>query len=227
MPIIIARNINKSFKIKENIGNHVLRNISIDIERNKITTLMGASGVGKSTLLYMLGTIDKPDSGEIILHTANNSFEYSKLSPTDLAMLRNRHIGFVFQFHHLLPEFTVLENIIMPALISGVSQKKAEKRGMELMERVGITNIAQQKPNEISGGEQQRSAIVRSIMNLPEIVFADEPTGNLDSQNAANVMQLIKALNADLGITFLIATHSSDVANMSDKIMHMKDGIIH
>ena len=224
--MIVATNINKTFNNKNNESNQVLQNISLEIETGKITSLMGASGVGKSTLLYILGTLEKPDSGEIFLNLKNNSFNCSNLSEKELSIIRNKHIGFVFQFHHLLPEFTTLENIMMPSLILGLSSKEAEKKAFPLMEIMGIEKNKGQKPNELSGGEQQRAAIARALINSPEIIFADEPTGNLDSTNTNNVINLIKQINVELEVTFLIATHSKEIAKESHKIINMQDGKI-
>jgi len=226
MNIITATNINKSFFISKTQTNQVLHSISIDIEKEKITALMGASGVGKSTLLYILGTLENADTGEIILEINESKFQYSKCNDKEISKIRNRHIGFVFQFHHLLPEFTAFENILIPGLIMGKKQSEIEKKAIGLMEKFSIQNIKNQKPSELSGGEQQRTAIARALINDPEIIFADEPTGNLDSVNTENVVQLIKQINLDLKTTFLIATHNEQIANASDKIIRMKDGKI-
>ena len=226
MNIITATNINKSFSINKTHSNQVLHNISIGIEKEKITALMGASGVGKSTLLYILGTLENADTGEVILEINENKFQYSKCNDKEISKIRNRHIGFVFQFHHLLPEFTAFENILIPGLIMGKKQSEIEKKAIELMEKFSIQNIKNQKPSELSGGEQQRTAIARALINDPEIIFADEPTGNLDSVNTENVIQLIKQINLDLKTTFLIATHNEQIAIASDKIIRMKDGKI-
>jgi lipoprotein-releasing system ATP-binding protein len=235
MSIISAQNINKTFNAKKNSTNisekkiqenQVLKNISLEVETGKITSLMGASGVGKSTLLYILGTLENPDSGKIHLNIKDKSFEFSKLSQKELSVIRSKHIGFVFQFHHLLPEFSTLENIMMPALILGISQKDAEKKALELMEIIKIEKTKNQKPAELSGGEQQRAAIARALINSPEIIFADEPTGNLDSKNANIVFDLIKNINSEMKITFLLATHSNEIASQSDRIIKMQDGKI-
>jgi lipoprotein-releasing system ATP-binding protein len=221
--IITVKKINKTFN-RNDEANKVLQNISMEIERGIITTLMGASGVGKSTLLYILGTLEQPDSGEVCLNLDEKQFNYSELSEKELSVLRNRHIGFIFQFHHLLPEFTTVENIILPSLILGISTKEATKKAFSLMEIIGINQTSRQKPSELSGGEQQRVAIARALMNSPEIIFADEPTGNLDSNNSATVMDLLKRINKELGTTFLIATHSKEIAEKSHKTIIMQDG---
>jgi lipoprotein-releasing system ATP-binding protein len=224
--IITATNINKSFSINKTQTNRVLHNISIGIEKGKITALIGASGVGKSTLLYILGTLENTDTGEIILEINENKFQYSKCNDKEISKIRNKHIGFVFQFHHLLPEFTAFENIIVPGLIMGKNKTELEKKATELMKKFSLVNIKNQKPSELSGGEQQRTAIARALINEPEIIFADEPTGNLDSANTNNVIQLIKQVNSELKTTFLIATHNEQIASVSDKIIKMKDGKI-
>lgn len=230
--MLIAKNITKSFLLQDNKKNQVLNNISLSIEAGKITSLMGASGVGKSTLLYLLGALDEPTDGEIILTLTDSLTQeklicnYSQTKPAELANIRNKYIGFVFQFHHLLPEFSIVENIMLPALISGCSNSIAKNKSLDLMHQVGISHIQKQRPNEVSGGEAQRAAIARALVNSPAIVLADEPTGNLDSENSQNVMQLISNLNKTTGITFLIATHSAEVANISHNIIKMRDGNI-
>ena len=226
MNIITATNISKSFYVNKMQTNQVLHNISIDIEKEKITAIMGASGVGKSTLLYVLGTLENADTGEIILEIDENKFQYSKCSDKQISKIRNQHIGFVFQFHHLLPEFTAFENVLIPGLIMGKNKTELEKRATYLFEKFSLQNIKNQKPSELSGGVQQRTAIARALINEPKIIFADEPTGNLDSANADNLIQLIKQINSDLKTTFLIATHSEQIASASDKIIKMKDGKI-
>lgn len=223
MNIITAKNICKAFSNNKQV-NQVIKNVSINIEKGKITSLMGASGVGKSTLLYILGTLEKPDTGEIIFALDNEIIEYHKCNDKQISRIRNKHIGFVFQFHHLLPEFTALENIMLPALILGTSTKDAELKALSLMDKFSIANIKNQKPMELSGGEQQRTAIARALINSPTIILADEPTGNLDSTNSENVITLIKQINTELNTTFLIATHSEEVSHNSHKIIYMKDG---
>ena len=225
--LLSANNIVKTFSIKGKNSHCVLNNITIEIKRNEITSLMGASGVGKSTLLYILGALDRPNSGDIVFHSiTGNTLNYNNMNSDELSYLRNRYIGFVFQFHHLLPEFNILDNIIIPALIFGTPQDQAKQKAVDLMKKMNIEYIQNYKPNEISGGEQQRVAIARALINSPEIIFADEPTGNLDSENTKNVINLIKSINSELGTTFLIATHSEDVASMSNNIIRMQDGKI-
>lgn len=224
--IIEAKNIKKSYKIKNELETQVLRDVSLSIEEGSITALIGPSGVGKSTLLYLLGTLDIPNSGDIIFRKDGEQFDYSKLNSNDLARLRNKHIGFVFQFHHLLPEFTALENVMFPALIAGEKKSAASKRAMELIETVGLKDRSHHKPQELSGGEQQRIAIARAIINSPAIIFADEPTGNLDAANSNTFIQIVRNINKDFGTTFVIATHSSEVASIASRVFKMKNGAV-
>ena len=198
----------------------VLKGIDVDIKQGEIVSIVGSSGAGKTTLLHILGTLEKADGGE--LH-----FEGQQLhtfSSKKLADFRNRRIGFVFQFHHLLPEFTAIENVSIPAWISGESNKVVEKRAAELLERLGLADKLASKPHQLSGGEQQRVAVARALINQPGIVFADEPTGNLDSINARSLHQLFQQLRDELNQTFVIVTHNEELAGMSNRILHLKDG---
>ncbi len=227
MSIISAKNINKSFAIEGKGKNTVLKDLSLDVERGQITALMGSSGVGKTTLLYILSTLDFADSGEIVFKSAKDKeFVYKNMSTSELAKFRNKHIGFVFQFHHLLPEFNVLDNIMMPALIAGIPGSEAKIKALDIMQKIGILHIEKQKPSELSGGEQQRAAIARALINSPEIIFADEPTGNLDSETTIKVLQLIEDINSEFGTTFLIVTHSQELASRAHTVINMKDGTI-
>ena len=198
----------------------VLRGIDVEIQRGEIVSIVGSSGAGKTTLLHILGTLEKADAGELIfegqaLHT---------LSSKKLADFRNRRIGFVFQFHHLLPEFTALENVSIPAWIAGESNKQASQRASALLDRLGLSDKLSSKPHQLSGGEQQRVAVARALINQPGIVFADEPTGNLDSANARSLHSLFQQLRDELGQTFVIVTHNEELAGMSNRILHLKDG---
>jgi lipoprotein-releasing system ATP-binding protein len=225
MNAITAKNITKSFKGKET-QTTVFSDLDFVVEKGIFTSLQGVSGVGKSTLLHILGSIDKPDVGEIIFHKDDENIELHKLDDKSLSKLRNQNIGFIFQFHHLLPEFSAIENIMMPALISGMNFKVAEKQASDLMELVGISHRKKNKPQELSGGEQQRAAIARALINKPFIVLADEPTGNLDEKNSESVLKLLDQLKKEFSLTFLVATHSKDVAEIADKKLMMTQGKI-
>lgn len=224
--IIRAESIYKSYFIKQAVKTEVLKGISLKIYENEFAAVMGPSGAGKSTLLYLLGSLELPDSGCIEISLAGKFVDYGKIRSSALSEIRNKHIGFVFQFHHLLPEFNALENVMMPALISGCNYKTAEKKANALLDQVGITHRATHKPSELSGGEQQRAAIARALINAPTIVFADEPTGNLDLKNSRAVIELIHQLRIEHNITFVIATHSSEIAEAADRKIMMADGNI-
>ncbi len=198
----------------------VLKGINLTIETSKITTIVGASGAGKSTLLHLIGTLDKPNAGSVKI----DGLSLYQLSDKDLSDYRNQHIGFVFQFHHLLPEFTAVENIALPALIKGIKKREAMQRAMELLEFLHLTDRAQHKPNELSGGEQQRVAVARALVNNPNLILADEPSGNLDSENAKKLHQLFFELRDKFAQTFIIVTHNEELAQLSDRIVTLKDG---
>jgi lipoprotein-releasing system ATP-binding protein len=201
---------------------HVLNGINMTVEKAEIVSIVGASGAGKSTLLHMLGTLDRPDKGSLeIGGTAINS-----LNGKQLAAFRNKHIGFIFQFHQLLPEFTALENVSIPALIGGVSQKVAENEASKLIIRMGLKDRLNHKPSELSGGEQQRIAIARALINKPDLILADEPSGNLDSANAKELHNLFFELRTELQQTFVIVTHNPELADMADRKLTIKDGTI-
>lgn len=201
---------------------HVLKGVSLEIDKKEIVSIVGSSGAGKSTLLHILGTLDEADSGYIFL----NNQPLHSLQGKKLAAFRNKHIGFVFQFHHLLPEFTALENVCIPAWIAGRRKKEVEEEAVRLLKTLGLGERLENKPNAMSGGEQQRVAVARALINKPSIVFADEPTGNLDSKNAKELHQLFVELRNDFDQTFLIVTHNEELAGMSDRVLHMKDGLI-
>ncbi len=200
----------------------VLRGVDVTISKGEIVSIVGSSGAGKSTLLHILGTLDRPDKGEVLL----NNTHLQGLNGKKLAAFRNKHIGFVFQFHHLLPEFTALENVCIPGWLSGAKKKDIENRAIELLGTLGLTDRMENKPNALSGGEQQRVAVARALINSPDIVFADEPTGNLDSANARELHELFFELRKSMEQTFLIVTHNEELARLSDRILHMKDGVI-
>jgi len=208
-------------KIEKYYGSlHVLKGVDISISQGEIVSIAGSSGAGKTTLLHILGTLDSPDGGELWFMGQR----IDNMKPTELAAFRNKHIGFVFQFHHLLPEFTALENICIPGWIAGENQATLKKKARELLDRLGLSERAEHKPSQLSGGEQQRVAVARALINDPEIIFADEPTGNLDSANATSMHNLFKQLRDELNQTFLIVTHNEELASMSDRVLHLKDG---
>ena len=211
----------KATKIIKNYGDlQVLKGVDIDIKKGEIVSIIGASGAGKSTLLHILGTLDRADSGEMML----NGERVDKLSGKNLAAFRNKNIGFIFQFHHLLPEFTAVENVCIPGWIGGKNKSTTEKRAKELLEKLGLSHRLNNKPGQLSGGEQQRVAVARALINNPSIIMADEPTGNLDSANANEMHQLFINLRNEFQQTFLIVTHNEELARMSDRILQMKDG---
>ena len=200
----------------------VLKGVDIFVNKGEIVSIVGSSGAGKSTLLHILGSLDRANSGEIWI----NNQRIDTLKEKELAKFRNQHIGFVFQFHHLLPEFTALENVCIPGWIAGTSKNELEQRALELLKILGLQDRASHKPLELSGGEQQRVAVARALINNPDIVFADEPTGNLDSKHAQELHELFLHLQKTMGQTFLIVTHNDALAKMSDRVVHMKDGKI-
>lgn len=200
----------------------VLKGVNIEIIKGEIVSIVGSSGAGKSTLLHILGTLDKADTGEVFLHNEN----VSRLKGNNLAAFRNKHIGFIFQFHHLLPEFTALENVCIPGWISDAKRKQINERAEELLNLLGLKERLHHKPDALSGGEQQRVAVARALINSPDIIFADEPTGNLDSTNAKELHKLFFDLRKEFNQTFLIVTHNEELAQLSDRLVHMKDGLI-
>lgn len=218
--MIYAQNIHKYYGEL-----HVLKGVNLHIEKSEIVSIVGASGAGKTTLLQILGTLDRPDKNPDSVLKINNNEMYS-LSSKMLARFRNEEIGFIFQFHQLLPEFTALENICIPAFIHKTPKAEAEKRGKELLGFLGLEHRSSHKPGELSGGEQQRIAVARSLINNPAVIFADEPSGNLDSESAENLHQLFFRLREEFGQTFVIVTHNEELANMADRKLVMVDGEI-
>ncbi|MBQ2187030.1 MAG: ABC transporter ATP-binding protein [Bacteroidales bacterium] len=200
----------------------VIKGIDLHIDKGEIVTIMGASGAGKSTLLQIIGTLEKADKGEVSINGQN----ISRLGQKALATFRNKNIGFVFQFHHLLPEFTAIENICIPAFIAGVSKKEANEKAMQLLDYLKLTERANHKPSMLSGGEQQRVAVARALINNPAVILADEPSGNLDSLNAKELHELFFKLREQTGQTFVIVTHNPDLAKMADRTLTIKDGKI-
>lgn len=215
--VLEAKDIFKSYGDVE-----VLKGVDLKVNHSEVVSIVGASGAGKTTLLQIAGTLDQPDRGSLVI----NGNEVLSLGNKKLASFRNQHIGFIFQFHHLLPEFTALENVCIPAYIGKESGSDAEKRALELLEMLGLGHRQSHKPAELSGGEQQRVAVARALMNNPDIVFADEPSGNLDSTNADELHKLFFSLRDQLGQTFIIVTHNKELAAMADRTLTMKDGKI-
>ena len=213
--LLVAKNISKSYgKLA------VLKSVDLSIAASEIIAIVGASGAGKSTLLHLLGTLDKTDTGNIIF----NGTDFTQLNDKALSAFRNQHMGFIFQFHHLLPEFTALENVCIPAYIAKENKADADARGLKLLTQLGLADRAEHKPSELSGGEQQRVAIARALINNPAIIFADEPTGNLDSNNANEINELFLKIRKEMGVAIVIVTHNSALASIADRQLHMKDG---
>lgn len=215
--MITITNITKSFGSLQ-----VLKGIDLHIDKGEVVSIVGQSGAGKTTLLQIIGTLDKADGGSIVV----DGVDVSKLSKAKLADFRNQHIGFVFQFHQLLPEFTALENIMIPAFIAGKSKKEAKQRALELLDFMGLRERADHKPAELSGGEKQRVAVARALVNNPAVILADEPSGSLDSKNKTELHQLFFDLRDKYGQTFVIVTHDEELSKITDRTIHMKDGMI-
>lgn len=215
--MISGKNIHKAYDQVQ-----VLKGVDIYVNKGEVVSIIGPSGSGKSTLLHILGTLDKADKGSIVI----NGIDVSQLSGKKLAAFRNSNIGFVFQFHHLLPEFSAIENVCIPGWIAGRRKKEVLEQAKELLTILGVAHRLDNKPNELSGGEQQRVAVARALINQPKIVFADEPTGNLDTANAEELHRLFFDLRKKFDQTFLIVTHNQDLAQLSDRVLHMKDGWI-
>jgi len=218
--ILKANNLVKTYQTTRKFRLEILKSVSLEIEEKKISVIIGASGAGKSTLLHLLGGLDRPDSGEVFFDN-ENIFKYSD---DKLAKFRNRNIGFVFQFHHLLPEFTALENAAIPLMINGTNLDKASARAKELLDALGLSDRFNHKPAELSGGEQQRVAVARALANDPSIIFADEPTGNLDSANSESLHEVFLHLRDTYNKTFVIVTHNSGLVELADNVFEMKDG---
>ena len=215
--VLKASNIHKSYGTLE-----ILKGVNVGIERGEIVSIVGRSGAGKSTLLHILGTLDGADQGELLI----NDTAVRSLKANQLAAFRNRHIGFVFQFHHLLPEFTALENVCIPGFIQKTPEIQVRKRATELLDYLGLADRMTHKPTELSGGEQQRVAVARALINQPALIFADEPTGNLDSAASQDMHRLIRQLRDDNGQTFVIVTHNQELAELSDRRLEMRDGLL-
>lgn len=215
--MLAAKNIHKKYDHLE-----ILKGISLEVSDSEIVSIVGSSGAGKTTLLQILGTLDKPDQGILEI----NGINPFQLSPKKIAAFRNQHIGFIFQFHQLLPEFTALENVCIPAMMNGKSIADAKKLALPLLDRLGLSHRSEHKPNELSGGEQQRVAVARALVNKPSIIFADEPSGNLDTENSTLLHNLFFELREEFKQTFVIVTHNEDLAKMADRMITMKDGLV-
>ena len=221
MEVLRAENLIKVYRT-ESDEVVALRGVNISLEKGEFSLLMGASGSGKSTLLHILGTLDRPTEGKVFYKDR----ELFSLSEKELALFRNKKVGFVFQFHYLIGELSIVENVMVPLLIGGVSEEEARERAEEVLKSVGLGHRFSHKPFEVSGGEKQRAAVARALVTNPEIVLADEPTGNLDSQSSHSVISLMKELNRKLGTTFLIATHNPELEKYADRLYFIKDGVI-
>ena len=213
----------RATKIEKSYGNlPVLKGIDLEISKGEIVAIVGASGAGKSTLLHILGTLDHPDNGKVFIHDKDVFSQSSK----GLATFRNKSLGFVFQFHNLLPEFSALENVMIPGLIGNRDERQVRKRGQELLTMLGLADRIDHKPSELSGGEQQRTAVARAMINAPDLILADEPSGNLDSKNAEDLHALFLKLRKDTGQTFVVVTHNEHLSELADRKIELKDGVI-
>jgi len=225
--ILRAEHLTKSYALAGTSETAVLRGIALEIRRGEILAIVGASGAGKSTLLHLLGALDEADAGTVTLNTSDNTtYTYSQLSSDALSTLRNKHIGFIFQFHHLLPEFTALENVMMPALIAGVLERTVRESAQHLLNTVGLAERLHNKPDALSGGEQQRVAFARALVNKPALVFADEPTGNLDATTSAALLGLMQQFREQHRQTFVIVTHSAEIAQAADRTLTLRGGVL-
>ncbi len=217
LPVLQTIDVKKSYDTVE-----VLRGVTVQIGEAEVVSIVGASGAGKSTLLHILGTLDLPDSGQVLF----DGKDVAKMKSAELARFRNRNLGFIFQFHNLLPEFTALENVMLPGLLAGNNEKKVKDRAIDLLTMLGLSHRLHHKPSEMSGGEQQRTSVSRALINSPKIIFADEPSGNLDSKNARELHEIFFRLRADMQQTFVIVTHNDELAAMADRRIVMHNGVL-
>jgi lipoprotein-releasing system ATP-binding protein len=218
-PLLVCQGVRKTYT-EAALDTEVLKGVDLSINAGELVAIIGSSGSGKSTLLHILGALDEPSAGEVIFNTTN----LTSLSANKQAKLRNKHIGFVYQFHHLLADFSAVENVAMPLLIGGVSKSQSRENAVELLTKVGLSHRLEHRPSELSGGERQRVAIARALVNKPDLVLADEPTGNLDHQTALDIYELMRELNRESGTAFLVVTHDTELAEKLDKQLQMKDG---
>lgn len=224
--ILSVENVYKSYSLQTKNDTPILKGVSFSVEQGEYVSLVGPSGAGKSTLLHLIGTLDSVDSGAINFRYNNEMIDLTKQRPDVIASVRNSSIGFVFQFHHLLPEFTALENIYLPSIIAGNYSKQQKEKAESLMETLGVVHRKGNKPHELSGGEQQRVAIARALFSNPTLLLADEPTGNLDSANTDNILQLFEDIRSKYSLTIIVATHSETVAKSTKRTITLKDGLI-
>lgn len=222
LPLLSVKNLTKSYPTAHGGTLEVLRGVSFEVQAGEVVAVVGESGTGKSTLLHLLGALDRPDAGHVYM----DGRDIFVKNDEELAHFRNRAVGFIFQFHHLLPEFTALENVAMPALIQGKALRTVEARALELLTLLGLAERAEHRPNALSGGEQQRVAVARALMNQPALVLADEPSGNLDTKTAEALHQEMVRLSRDTGQTFVIVTHNPSLAAMADRVLHMEQGLL-
>ncbi len=223
--VLQARGLTKTFSTAAGQGITVLKDVSLELGEGEMVAVVGPSGAGKSTLLHILGGLDSPDAGDVFLRDSSNSMQnLAKLSDEKLAAARNRHIGYIFQFHHLLPEFSAIENVMMPALISGMSRREAQAGALALLDEVGLADRKDQRPVLLSGGEQQRVSVARALINKPSVVFADEPTGNLDAANSRRLIELLQRVRRDHRQAFLVATHDQELAQQADRVLRLSKG---
>ncbi len=223
--IIQATDLKKTYS-NGKLSTDVIKGVSLGVEQGEYLALVGPSGAGKSTLLYLISSLEKLDSGKILFNLDSSTYDIADLSKEKISSIRNKYIGFIFQFHHLMPEFNALENVMIPGMIAGIAKSKLKEKAKYLLDKVGVSHRLDHKPSELSGGEQQRVAIARSLINDPQILFADEPTGNLDTKNSESFLELISNIKKEYNLTVVTATHSKEIAGAADRIVTIEDGYI-